>query len=350
MTHGRAALLLGLCTIAGGCSKRRAESGKAVAEPERLLLAIASCSLGPNGLTACDAHLKLHQALQHDRGDGPKLGLKHLAHSSPAVRVVAAGLLRPVFSSQPEALAAVARAAQTDRDPSVRTAMINVLGTRAKEPPVSELLLRTADDADEVVRVESVGWLSSRWGKRAPGAVEKVIEKMLKDPSLKVRRAACGYAGRMSAVDKVLPVLERLTAKVDDPELYSSCLHALIDLWNPRHFIDPPSHAAYALSVARLRRKPRSHDQPPWNVIGDFGRAPGSPAPWYKRREINEVLSEIAVDDNADLAARVAAARALGEVKAVGQLNQIKTRLAAKTDDDSQNVVKAADEGLAKAK
>jgi hypothetical protein len=356
MTLQRVAFVVGLCAVVSACSRQRAAAPAEKTEPagaelERLLLSVATCRFDASGIdAACGEHRKLQHALQGGRDQGPRLGLRHLGHPSPVVRVAATGLLRPVFRSQPEALAAVARAAQADRDPSVRAALINAVGTRAKEPPVSGLLLRTADDPDEGVRVESVGWLSSRWGKNAPGAAEKVIEKMIKDPSLKVRRAACGYAGRMSAADKVLPVLEKLTARPEDPQLYASCMHALVELWNPRRGTDPPSPAAYALSVARLRRTPRSQDQPPWEVIADFGRTPRGAPTWYRPQEVVKVLAEIAVDEKAHAVARSGAALALGELKAVARLQQIRTALGARPDSDSEGVIRAVDEGLAKAR
>jgi hypothetical protein len=329
------------------------------AQYEALIVSLATCKLVGRGIDESCAEYKAYREARSRNtmigdmaGQSSTLGLKHINHASPAVRYIAAGLLRSFFGSKPDVQEAVLKAADGEKEPVVLAALIGAVGSSAKSnPKVGELLIKMADHADEGVRVESLGWLASSWGKDVPGAVDKVIEKIQKDESIKVRRAACESCGRMGAADKLFPVLKKLTKNADNPDLYSSCMRGLLDLWNPFLSSDaPPSKEAYTLSLARLRDKPRSKDRPPWIVISNYGRVPKSNPPWYKQQQVAKALADVAIDEQANWMARTAAARALGELKAVEQLNQIKSKLADKTDFDNKNVVKAADEGLAKAK
>jgi hypothetical protein len=326
---------------------------------EALILSLAKCNLVGRGIDDNCAEYKAYREARSRNtmigdfaGRSSTLGLKHINHASPAVRYIAASLLRSFFGSKPETQEAVLKAAGTEKEPIVLSALISAVGSSAKSnPKVGELLIKMADHADENVRIESIGWLASSWGKDVPGALDKVMEKMQKDESVKVRRSACENSGRLGAADKLLPVLKKLTKNADNADLYAGCMRGLIDLWNPFLSSDsPPSKEAYTLSLARLRDKPRSKERPPWIVISNFGRVPKSNPPWYKQQQVAKALADVAIDEQANWMARTASARALGELKAVEQLNQIKTKLADKTDFDNKQVVKTAEEALAKAK
>ncbi len=336
-----------------------AKDGKALTqeEYEKLLLELSKCTFNDNGIDwQCEQYKAYRDArnrntaLKDLAGMSSTLGLKHMKHESPAVRYTAAGLLRSFFGSKPETQDAVIAYAPEEKNPVVLAALLSAVGSSmGRNPKVAELVLKMADHEAEAVRIEAIGWMASSWGAKVAGAADKVIDKVQKDPSVKVQRVACENAGKLGD-KRMLPIFKKLTQKPDEnPDLYSSCMRGLMDMWNP--FLSseaPASPEAYKLTMNRLRDKPRSKNRPPWIIMSSFGRTPKGETPWYKQAEVVKALADVALDGNAHWMARTAACRALGELKAEKELGTIKEKLAAKTDFDDKNVVKAAEEAVAK--
>jgi hypothetical protein len=344
-----------------GAAGALVKDGKALTqeEYEKLLLDLAKCSFKETGIDWSCPEYKAYResrnrntAIKDLAGMSSTLGLKHMKHENPAVRYTAAGLLRSFFGSKPETQDAVIKAAPEEKNPVVLAALIAAVGSSMKQnPKVAELVLKMVDHEAEQVRIESLGWLTSSWGRGVEGAVDKVLEKLQKDPSVKVQRVACENAGK-TGDKRLLAIYKKMTQKPEEnPDLYSSCMRGLLDMWNPFMSGDVPASVdAYKLTMNRLRDKPRSKNRPPWIIMSNFGRTPKGETPWYKQAEVVKALADIALDGNAHWMARTACCRALGELKAQKELTAIKTKLAAKTDFDDKNVVKAADEAIAKIK
>jgi hypothetical protein len=167
-----------------------------------------------------------------------------------------------------------------------------------------------------------------------------------------VQAYACETAGKLGD-KRLLAIYKKLTKKPDEkPDLYSSCMSGLHEMWNPFMLPDGfvASAEAYKLTMNRLRDKPRTENRPPWTLMSKLGRVPKGPPAWYKQAEVQKVLGDIALDDKAKWLARTGCTRALGELKAQKELTAIKEKLGASDKFEDKQIVKTAEEGLAKIK
>ncbi|MBI3071841.1 MAG: HEAT repeat domain-containing protein [Deltaproteobacteria bacterium] len=304
-------------------------------EYEKALLALSACTVTEHGIDGkCEAVKAFNAAkssstsLKDFAGMNAGLGRKHLTNPSPAVRVMAADLLGSFFGASQESQTAVVAHAPNEKDPLVLAHLIRSVGSSSKRnPAVAELLIKAADHADERVRVAAIGWLASSFARGVKGVVEKVIEKMQKDGSVKVMQAACRNVHRLED-ERFVPVLKELTR---DPEaskaFYSDCFAGLVESWNAYMGNDAPSQKAYELTLNRLWDKPRSDARPPWTVMSYFGKTPkGAPA-WYKKETVLKALGDVAADPKANWMARTGAAESMSKLGGTAELKDVKDKI-----------------------
>lgn len=289
-----------------------------VAEYETLLLGLAACnvvgrSIDPkcpartayNGIRSFTSGKKLPPGAQLT-----ELAKKHAAHASAAIRLATAGLLRSFFGADATVQEFVLDRTSKETDPAVMARLIEVVGSRSgQNAKIRELLMKKVDDASEIVRSAALSWLASSWAKTTEGALDKVLEKIEKDPVPSVRALACRDAYKHEN-DRVLPTLARF---VGDANIGAACLEGIVGLW--AHFIvKQKSEKAYKKSLELLRKKPRDAKFPPWQVMSSLGRP--VQAPWYKAEDVQAVLKDIVADKAAMWMARTGAVRALKDLKA----------------------------------
>jgi HEAT repeat protein len=286
-------------------------------EYEKLLLGLSACSVVGRSIDPkCPARTAYSgiRSLTSGKRLPPgaqlaDLAKKHMMHAAPAVRLAAAGLLRSFFGADAGIQQLVLDRIGKEEHGAVVARLLEVVGSRAgSNPAILELLLRKADDSNEIVRSAAVSWLASSWSKGAKGALDKVLERVEKDPSPTVRSLACRDVYKHEDA-RVIPRIEKL---VGDPTIGASCLEGIVNLW--AHFlVKNKSEAAYKKSLALLSKKPRDQKNPPWQVMSSLGRP--TQAPWYDVQQVRAVLKDIAADKMAMWMARTGAVRALKDLK-----------------------------------
>jgi hypothetical protein len=193
-----------------------------------------------------------------------------------------------------------------------------------------------------------------REGRAAAGGLRAVVEL-----EAKVRAAACEYGGKLGH-KAMLTVLEKLTNKTDDKDMYSACMKGIVAMFFQYPFFETTSQEAYKLFLKRLNAAPRSADSPPWSVMSEFAKyaddkneklvAWKKKATWFKDAEMRKALAAVVADKKTNWMARTGAIEsliALGASKA--ELETLKKGYDEKNFDD-KNVLKKLDEAINKAK
>ncbi|MEO8705116.1 MAG: HEAT repeat domain-containing protein, partial [Kofleriaceae bacterium] len=242
---------------------------------EKLVVGLEGCKLAGYEIdNKCPAKLALDAAMKDTTtnlkdvfGMNGQIGQKLITHASPAVRVKAAQMMASFTGTAGASQDAIAAAFEKETDPGVLQAFIRTVSNDgAKNPKVSAMLLAAANHADTGVRLQAIYALSSSWNREMAGAAEKLAYLADKDLEPKVRAAACEYGGKHGAA-VMLPVLEKLTAKSDDKELYSACMTGIGYMFHQYPFFETTNEGAYKLFLKRLNATPRSEAQPPWGVM-----------------------------------------------------------------------------------
>lgn len=248
---------------------------------EHFLLRLEDCKLTQRGIDSkCEAHSRLRKA--RNRATPPKqlasmssaLGQKLIRHRSPAIRYQAAQLLKAAIRDREQATRAVLTAAKTEQHPAVLSSMVRVVGARHKQDPeVKALLLRLADHDDEAVRQEAMSWFLTRFGEGQPDTFDKVLEKLDKDPSLKLRKFLCSRLYG-SSDERAIAVFERVLRDSDAPtQLRDGCWQGTIGAWTGFPKPEKPSKRAYELTLEILEQKPRGRHTPPWTGLRNLRAA-----------------------------------------------------------------------------
>ena len=291
---------------------------------ERLVRAFDKCALEGNQIVStCPA---VHAFEAEMQGVSPeiaaKVGQQMIGHTSPAVRVQAASMMRVRGQLAPASLHAIARVAQTERDPRVLEAFLRIAGKHgAQHPSAASMLLAAASHPDTGVRLDAVEAIAAVENRGMPGGAEALVALAEGDADPRVRRAACEQAGRLGT-DAVLPLYERTTARATDPELYAACMEGLAAMFHNHPSFDTASEAAYRLFLRRLEETPRSEHVPPWPVMSTFCyftheadldklAAWKQRATWFDAAEVRRVLSDVIADRAASMPARSAAIESL---------------------------------------
>lgn len=224
-----------------------------------------------------------------------KVGAKMITHHAPAVRVQAAAMVR---------FDVLARAARAEQDPRVLEAFVRIAGKHAASDSHAQMLLVTAaKHPDSGVRLDVVEALSG------VGAIDMLVTLAETDADPRVRAAACARAGKLGT-DAVLPLYERTTAAVADPQLYAACMEGLASRVTS-------SEAAYRLFMRRIAQTPRSEHTPPWTVMSLFCDLSAEKRPAFlDAKEVRGVLANVIVDPAANMQARSAAVESLAGLDA----------------------------------
>lgn len=334
---------------------------------EKLVLGLADCKLNgyeidhkcPGVKALQDAMKETTTPIKDMLGMSAKLGEKLITHSSPAIRVKAAGLMGSITGTATTSQDVVVAAGEKEKDPQVLQAFIRtVWNDGAKNPKVAAFLIKMSDHAEKDVRLQAVYALSSSWNRDMKGGAEKLAKVAQNDKETKVRAAACEYGGKLGS-KVMLPVLDKYTAKFDK-DMYSACMKGLLAMFYQYPFYETTSQEAYKLFLKRLNATPRTADMPPWTVTGEFSKhgdaksekltAWKAKATWFKDADVRKALSSIVSDKKANWMGRTGAVESLvglGATKA--DLEGLKKGLDEKVGDD-KHVIKKLDEAIAKAK
>ncbi|MBX3155401.1 MAG: HEAT repeat domain-containing protein [Deltaproteobacteria bacterium] len=334
---------------------------------EKLVVGLADCKLKGYSIdAACPAVKAMQQAMKDTTtpmkdlvGMNAALGAKLIGHSAPAVRVKAAELMSSFVGTASSSQDVVVAAAAKEKDPQVLQAFLRVVANDgAKNPKVAALLLGAADHADKDVRMQAVYAISSGWNVAMKGGPEKLAVLAEKDAVPGVRQAACEYGGKLGQ-PAMLPVIEKLTAKADDKDMYAACMLGLGAMFHQFPLYPTSNEAAYRLFLKRLAATPRSEAAPPWRLMNLFGYA-GDPkneklaawkkkATWFKADEVKRALAAVVADKQTNWMSRTGAIDSLAGLGATkAELEALKKGYDAKASPDGF-VVKKLDEAIAKA-
>lgn len=338
---GKQLLQLGKDVKNVGAALKTGGPGLTEAQFEALLLGLSKCEVKDNGIDRkCPAYKEYREG-RKNRGTLVKdwggmlsaMGRKHIKHKSPAVRIQAAGLMGSIFGSSKESQSAIVTAAKNEQHPRVLKAMLrSVSSSIKKNDDVRQLMLANAKHADQKVRMEVVGSLTSSWAKDTEGTLEKAMEMVEKDPAIEVQQYACRRLGERADA-RALPLLKKLTAKPSDSKLYSACVRGVIAMWSAPVPHKAPSKEAYEYTLKLFKKTPRSDSHPPWTAISAVEWASKkkfqAAAPWFKLSDLNGALIDIAKDRNAKWLTRTGAVDALKRLGATpAQFEALKTAYA----------------------
>ncbi len=295
-------------------------------EYEKLLLGLSACQVGEWGIEreceakkAFDEARKRNTRLKELAGMTSTLGQKHIGHEAPAVRLQSAQMMSSIFGADSKSQEVLLAAAGKEQDPMVLKSMIGAVGsTVSRNPEVKDLLMKTVDHEHEKVRIESISWLTTSFANGTEGTLEKVLDKIEKDPSDKVRQYACERVGGRED-ERALPLLDKLTSdKNPDDKMAAACMRGLIKMWAGFPKPKEPSEKAYQLTLKRLSAKPRSKERPSWTIMSDFRsivtESPNSfhtewegKAKWVDKKALLKVLADVVADRQANWMARTGA-------------------------------------------
>ncbi len=340
---------------------------------EQLVVALEKCTLTERGIDSdCEEYKRLqtarnrNTALKDLAGMNSQVGAKFIGHESPTVRYQAASLMSSLFGSGQGTQKVILEAAEKEKNPVVLAKLLNVVGSsHGRNAEVKTLLLKMADHDAEGVRQEAMSWFLTSFGKDVDGTFEKVLEKMDKDPSLEVRKYLCSRLYG-SGDPRALPVFKKYLTGTDTPkELTEGCFAGVINAWTGFPKPKEPSREAYEITLAFLKRTPRSDVIPPWQNMSNmraahsefedkdsFGKEWHDKVKgWYKKPALLAALEQVVHDSNANWMARTGALSTMNDLK-VGKakLDSIAARYAsAKAGDGGDFHVKNSAERLAKA-
>ncbi len=296
---------------------------------ELLLLDLKSCSVdGVRGYVdvKCQAFQTLKSARSKPNKSVPNmasmwrtLSEKHLTHESEAVRIYSTQILTASHAAGKNSYEPLLELSKSEESASVQLALVRALRTHiGRDPRVAEHLLTLSKKPDEALRESVLIGLTSLWAVGSKGTLERALEMVEKDPSMKVRKAGCANLGAR-ADDRVMPLLERYTAwPPPEEDLYGDCLRGLLGMWSAPVPHKRPSQKAYELSIERFSAKPRTEKHPSWMAIAGFSWASKPKllerAPWIDVEKVRGLLVELIEDHNVNWLGRNAAITALVQV------------------------------------
>ncbi len=327
------------------------------------LLLVAECRLDTHGVDyQCDAYKDFQKGLGHkaeldDYKGRAVVAQKYLRHKAPSVRYEAAKRALGFSSGDDaEVVKKMLSAGRAETEPQVVAAYVDSLGHLAKsKPDVKEFIFASLDHADDRVRDRSATVLGMRSNQPIAGSYEKLAEKVEKDPTKRVKAAAC-RALSAPEDDRALAVYEKLvdSKKVDD-EVRNACFEGLIRMWTGFIYPKKPNKDAYELTMKVLEKTPRTDKLPP-SYLSELGSAKSefkdydkSGKDWakevkgfYKKERLVKALEELVLDSDANNSARSSALYTLKPLGAKAQLTSLATKLKTKKDSSSKYLSETA--------
>lgn len=334
---------------------------------EQLLLGLKDCQVKDSGIDGNCEGLKSWNksrgrktAAKQALGGSSNLGSKYIGHESPAIRYKAADLMSSLFGADASTQKAIVDAAKKEQVPGVLANMIQTVGSKHKSnEDVKQLLLSSADHPSERVRMEALGWFLTSFGEGVPGTFEKVLEKMAKDPSNKVRAHLCSRLYG-SSDERAIPIFEKyLNDKATPEEVLRGCWDGTIAAWTGHARPEKPNQKAFELTVKMLEATPRTKERPPWSGMSTlrsaktelkpddtFGQAWLTKVkPWYKKERLLKALEAVSVDTSANWMARTNAIETMKELGAPkAALERVQKKYASADKGDDSLVKKKVDD------
>lgn len=337
---------------------------------EKLLVAMKDCKVSDTGIdSGCQEYKNWNSARGRKTatkqllGGSNNLGTRHIGDESPAVRLKSAELMGSLFGTEANSQKVLVEAANKEQVPGVLTAMIRSVGSRHKQnPDINALLLKNADHPSEAVRGEALSWFTTSFGG-VPGTFEKVVEKIDKDPSVKLRGRLCARLYGSSDERALVTINKYLSAKDTPEELFRGCWDGMIATWTGFPNPEKPLAKGYELTMKMLNTTPRTKQRPPWTGMSSlraaktdikptdtFGQAWLTKVkPFYKKEKLVAALEGVAADTNTEWMARTGA---LETMKELGDAKESLLRLQKKyatLDKGDDNLVKKKIDDLLKA-
>lgn len=291
---------------------------------EALLIGLAACEVTMQGIEPrCEA-LKRYTAALKNRGHierpwhevDKRLGLKHLLHEDPAVRLQASLLLGPLQTPTEQALDPLIAATRIEVHPGVVKHFIKRLGRGALlHPRATDLMLEFAGHENEAVRLTATDWLTDARTRHIPQAIERAMLLAQEDSSARVRQRALSRLGN-GGDERVIPLLEEIlkTSKATSRRR-AAAFRALLTLWSSPVPQAKPSQRAYDASMRWLKKTPRDHHHPPGSTLSAMRWASHKlfkeRAPWFDREAFIDTAFSVLEDRNTSPQARTHLADAM---------------------------------------
>ncbi len=303
---------------------------------EQFLQELKDCKVDDSGVdSTCEAQKRWaksrsHKSLVKAAVGSSSLGAKYIGDASPAIRLTAAGLMGSLFGADAKSLEIVVDAANKEAIPGVLAKMINTVGSKVKDDSVRTLVMKSTDHESERVRTESLSWLTTSFATGVDGAWEKTVEKLDKDPSIKVRAFVCSRLYGTSD-ERAVPILDRYLSDKSTPnDLYKGCFDGATSTWTGFPKPAKPSKKGYEVSMRHLEEVPRTKERPPWSSISTLRSANTDVKPtdtfgtrwvenvkgWYKQDRLLKALEALVGDSNANWIGRTSAIDAMKELGA----------------------------------
>lgn len=240
---------------------------------------------------------------------------------------------------------------KTANSPLVTKAVINTLSNEMAKKAVGDFILSNVDNEHPNIRLAVSRAVGSSWSKKVDGIVDVALN-FLNDEDLDVRKSACSGLGKLEDEKVIVPIVEILNDKAKQ-DLHYDCLKSLYDLWYDYPFHVKTSENAYKATLDYLKQTPRTETLPPWTSVGALRsinkseiEAWKAKATYFKTDEYIALMSDIAVDGNANWIGRTSAVDVIAAWGTKKDLEALKSKLASDASSNTSHVIRTVDEAL----
>jgi len=297
-----------------GAAATAAAAGSTLSDARReaVLLMLGACIVSPKDgkiYAGCEDLKRYDEVTGADAEKTPEARAawaevvrKHLENPRAAVRLKAVALTRDLVGTLEPMRPDVLRAARQERHPFVLAKMVNALGPFSeRDKEVASLVMELSRHDHSRVRGSAVQILARGWMKKTPGSLERAVEMIQSDPELQVRKVGCRTIGSRADEDEAFALLTTYTeAPPKDIGVYVDCLDGLVNSWTGTIAPTPPSKRGYELTLAHLRKKPRTAQVPARQLMADLELVTRPEfiqgADFVDKDEIREVVADIMAD------------------------------------------------------
>lgn len=235
--------------------------------------------------------------------------------------------------------------------PLVTKTVINTLSNEMATKVVGDFILSNVDNKHPAIRLAVSRAVGNSWSKKVDGIVDVALN-FLNDEDLDVRKSACSGLGDLEDEKVIVPIVEILNDKAKK-DLHYDCLKSLYGLWYDYPFHAKTSEAAYKATLDYLKQTPRTETLPPWTSVGALRsinkskiEAWKAKATYFNADEYVALMSEIAVDGNANWIGRTSAVDVIAAWGTKKDLEALKSKLASDTSSNTSHVIKTVDKAL----